>query len=312
MTLNISFSTLACPDWTWHDVVARGSEYGFDGVEIRLLSRETDLLKIADLQPAHWATRCRELSDYGFRVAGLASSVRFDALEAKDRDAQIEIGRRYIDLCAALGGQFIRVFGDTLPADGGTTRQAMIEQIAEGLARLAEFATPAGVQILMETHGDFSASPPCVDVMRLANHPFVGLVWDTHHPWRFHGEDLAESWKQLRPWTRHTHWKDSVVLPTQDLTPEKLAASEAARQLMAGHQHADYVLFGGGAFPSEQCLRLLLEDGYQGWYSLEWEKMWHPELMAPEVALPLFPPKLRNLERHIQGKLPTKLPHQVM
>ncbi|MBC8113613.1 MAG: hypothetical protein H7062_04505, partial [Candidatus Saccharimonas sp.] len=48
--LQISFSTLACPDWSWHDVLRFGSVFGYDGVEVRLLSRETDLLKIADLQ----------------------------------------------------------------------------------------------------------------------------------------------------------------------------------------------------------------------------------------------------------------------
>ncbi len=50
--LQISFSTLACPDWSWHDVLRFGPGFGYDGVEIRLLSRETDLLAIADLQPS--------------------------------------------------------------------------------------------------------------------------------------------------------------------------------------------------------------------------------------------------------------------
>ena len=297
MTLKTCFSTLACPDWTWHDVLKFGSEFGFDGVEIRLLSRETDLLKIDDLQPGRWPLRRRELADTGFRVAGLASSVRFDSPDAGERASQIEIGRRYIELCAALGGEFIRVFGDVLPKHDDPARLATLRQIADGLVVLGDAAASAGIQILLETHGDFSASPPCVEVMQLANHPQVGLVWDTHHPWRFHGEPLAETWQRLRPWTRHTHWKDSVTLPTRAATEETTEAARAASQLMAGHQHADYVLFRGGEFPAIECLRLLLADGYTGWHSLEWEKMWHPELMGPEIALPLFPPKLREVEQ---------------
>lgn len=298
MPLKISFSTLACPDWTWHDVLKFGSQFGYDGVEIRLLSRETDLLKIDDLQPGQWRNRQRELGNTGFRVAGLASSVRFDAPAAGDRAEQIEIGRRYVDLCVALGGEFIRVFGDVLPATGDPARVATIQQIADGLVELGEIAAPAGIQILLETHGDFSASPPCVEVMQLANHPYVGLVWDTHHPWRFHGEPLAETWAKLRPWTRHTHWKDSVTLPPREST-ESSTAAQAASQLMAGHQHADYVLFRGGEFPAIECMQLLLQSGYTGWHSLEWEKMWHPELMDPEISLPLFPPKLRELEQAV-------------
>ena len=294
--LKISFSTLACPDWTWHDVVNFGSQYGFDGVEIRLLGRETDLLKIADLQPHLWPQRRQDLARSGFRVAGLASSVRFDSANAIERAEQIEIGRRYVEMCAALGGEFIRVFGDVLPPEGDPARSSMIRQVADGLVELAESADAAGIQILLETHGDFSASPPCVEVMQLANHRSVGLVWDTHHPWRFHGESLADTWNRLRPWTRHTHWKDSVTIPDRITTAEATAAAQAASQLMAGHQHADYVLFRGGEFPALQCLQLLLADGYSSWHSLEWEKMWHPELMGPDIALPLFPIKMRELE----------------
>ena len=54
-------------------------------------------------------------------------------------------------------------------------------------------------------------------------------------------------------------------------------------------------LFGGGEFPALECMRLLRQSGYDGWFSLEWEKMWHPEIEDPEVALPLFPAKIREL-----------------
>jgi sugar phosphate isomerase/epimerase len=297
--LQIAFSTLACPDWTWHDVVRHGPASGYDGVEVRLLERETDLLAVADLAPSQWSTRRRELDNAGFRVCGLASSVRFDYPDAAERDRQQEIGRRYIDLAVALGAEFIRVFGDSLPpVEQSAARSAMLRQIADGLHTLGDVARPAGVQILLETHGDFSASPPAADVMQLADHNHVGLVWDTHHPWRFFGEPLTESWERLRPWVRHTHWKDSVLLPEgTGKTTEQQAAAHAAASLMVGHRHADYVLFLGGEFPARECLRLLLDGGYTGWHSLEWEKMWHPELLDPEVALPLFPPKLRFLAR---------------
>lgn len=302
MSLKISFSTLACPDWTWHDVVSRGPDYGYDGVEIRLLSRETDLLKIPDLQHGQWSARRSELNSSGFRVAGLASSVRFDSPLESERRQQLEIGRCYVDLCAALGGEFIRVFGDVLPAPGDPNRPSVIHQIADGLAALGDISASAGIHILLETHGDFSASLPCLQVMQQADHPFVGLVWDTHHPWRFHGESLVETWRQLRDWTRHTHWKDSVTLPDQPTTEAAAQAARAASQLMAGHQHADYVLFRGGEFPAVECLQLLLDANYHGWHSLEWEKMWHPELLAPEIALPLFPPKMRELEQFCRAK----------
>ena len=295
--LRISFSTLACPDWTWHDVLRYGPQYGYDGVELRLLGRETNLLALPDFAMKSRETRRRELNDAGFRVAGLASSVRFDEADPTARGKHLDTGREYIDLAVALGAEFIRVFGDVLPPESEPDlRAAAMAQIADGLIALGEAAAPAGVQILLETHGDFSASPPAAEVMQLANHPHVGLVWDTHHPWRFFNEPLAETWQRLKPWVRHTHWKDSVAMPdANDASAEVEAAAQAASALMSGHRHADYVLFLGGEFPARECLQLLLDGGYEGWHSFEWEKLWHPQLAGPEVALPLFPPKLREL-----------------
>ena len=35
-------------------------------------------------------------------------------------------------------------------------------------------------------------------------------------------------------------------------------------------------------------MKLLEEDGYPGYYSLEWEKRWHPELEEPEIVFPAY------------------------
>jgi hypothetical protein len=35
-------------------------------------------------------------------------------------------------------------------------------------------------------------------------------------------------------------------------------------------------------------MQLLKNEGYDGYYSFEWEKKWHPYLPEPEVAFPHF------------------------
>jgi sugar phosphate isomerase/epimerase len=114
------------------------------------------------------------------------------------------------------------------------------------------------------------------------------------------GSSLAQTWSFLNPWVRHTHWKDSITRPADVASSIKdahaqSAGSAAARALMSGHRDAEYVLFGGGELPAEECARLLKKSGYDGWLSLEWEKMWHPAIEVPEVALPLFAAKMRAL-----------------
>lgn len=292
----IAFSTLACPDWTWFDVLKYGPRYGYDGVEIRQLAREVDLLKVVDLQAGNLARRRRELVDAGFAVCGLASSVRFDFPDANRIHEQIETGKAYVNLAAELGARFVRVFGDVLPADvGQSQKSAALSRIGDGLNWLGEYAEKFDIDILLETHGDFSNSHHVMALMSMPFPPTVGILWDTHHPWRFCGEELTETFDRIGKWVRHTHWKDSVAERSR---PKATAGDDAARQahsLMSGHREANYVLFGEGEFSSRHCLQLLSNAGYQGWYSLEWEKMWHPELDEPDVALPHFAQRFREL-----------------
>jgi len=300
-TLRLSFSTLACPDWSWDDILRYGPQFGYQGVEVRLIERETNLLVRPEFQPDQLALRRRELARANFQVCGLASSVHLHDADAELRAKHVRDGGEYLALAESLGAGFIRVFGDVLPPVAEVAcRQETMRHIADGLRSLGDLAGPRGLQVLIETHGDFSATQPCLELMRHVDHPHVGILWDTHHPWRFHGEQITETWQQLKPWTRHTHWKDSVLNADEHDKPESAAAKEAAAlagSINSGHQHADYVLFGGGEFPARECLRVMLADGYAGWHSLEWEKMWHPDLVGPDVALPLFPVKMRELNR---------------
>ena len=296
----LAFSTLGCPDWSFDEIVARGVEYGYDGVEIRLIERETDLLKRKEFRSPELAARKRQLADSGFRVCGLSSSVRFEETDRTVREVQLAAGRAYCDLARELGAKFVRVFGDMLRP--GEDDAPQLEWIASGLQSLGEYASTVGIDILIETHGDFCRSGNMVALLSRVTSPSVGVLWDTHHPWRFHGESIADTWAALKEWTRHTHWKDSVTRPTVSeqsvsavAAAEIAAASKLARATNTGHQHADYALFGGGEFPARECLTRLLSDGYSGWFSLEWEKMWHPQIEVPEGAVRSVVQKSREL-----------------
>lgn len=293
-----AFSTLACPDWSWDRILDQGPALGYDGVEIRLLERDTDLLARPEFTPSSLDRRRHELQQARFRVCGLASSVRFDSPDPVERATQVEIGRGYLRLARELGASFVRVFGDVLPpTDEPQRRAATLTGIAEGLQRLGEAADPLGVDVLIETHGDFVDSLRMREVLELVASPRVGALWDTHHPWRFCGEPVAETFARLAPWIRHTHWKDSVEKSPRALTQAERKAEEQARKLMSGHRPADYVLFGDGEFPAQACMDLLQAAGYAGWFSYEWEKAWHPEIAEPEAALPPFPGAIAGLTR---------------
>jgi sugar phosphate isomerase/epimerase len=130
------------------------------------------------------------------------------------------------------------------------------------------------VAIGVETHDAFSASAVVAELLALVDSAAVGAVWDSHHPHRM-GERAADVWANLGPRILLAQVKDARPDPGRD----------------DGWQ---LVPLGEGEVPVRDMLALLAAGGYQGWVSVEWEKRWHPEIAAPEVALPQHLAMLRD------------------
>ena len=62
----------------------------------------------------------------------------------------------------------------------------------------------------------------------------------------------------------------------------------------AGKPERRYVLTGTGTVPVRETVNVLARGGYRGYYCLEWEKRWHPELEEPEIAFPHYAKVMRE------------------
>jgi sugar phosphate isomerase/epimerase len=262
--LPICFSTLGCPAWPWSKIVGEAERLGFAAIELRGLMGEMDLTRRAELTGSGLAGSRRDLATAGLRIASIDASAHMHEAEAAARAAQLDEGRRFIDLAHTLDCPHVRVFGDRIPED--EPREAVLDRIASGFVTLADHARGSGVTVLWETHGDFVRSEILKDVLARIGTAEVGLLWDAHHTVAVGGETPAYTFDQIGSRVRHTHLKDSI--------PD---GSERR-----------YVLTGKGQIPVEETVRVLARGGYQGYYSFEWEKAWHPEIEEPEVAFPQY------------------------
>lgn len=145
-----------------------------------------------------------------------------------------------------------------------------MEWMSKGLLELGDYAKGSGASVLMETHGDLVRAEDVLAVMQAAKHPNTGLVWDVTNMWIMTGEVPVEVYNQLKPYIRHTHIKD-------------------ARR---NNNAIEYKLLGEGEVPIFEAIDILQKDGYEGYYSFEWEKLWHPEIAEPEIALADYPGKM--------------------
>ncbi len=174
--MKTSFSTLACPTWTLPQVIEIAVCSGYDGVELRFLEGEDSLWKLPAFQGPALAAAKRMISDNGQSITCVGTSCRFDSSDRNERERWIEEGKRMAELAGALGSPGIRVFGDKIQPDAD--RNSTRDWIAEGVRRLAEETKENGVEVWLETHGDFASSAETMRIIEQVDRPNIGVgVW---------------------------------------------------------------------------------------------------------------------------------------
>jgi sugar phosphate isomerase/epimerase len=258
--LPLGFSTLGCPNWTWPQILDFAGAHTFAAVELRGILTNMDLTKVPELAPDRLDEAKRQLAARGLLVSCLGASAEMHNLDPVKHAAQLDEGRRFIDLAHALGAPYVRVFGNKYVE--GVPRPDMLAHIGEGLRTLGDYAKPKNVTVVIESHGDFTDSPALLEILQKADSPQVALLWDAHHTFVSGKEEPEDTVRQVGKYIRHTHLKDSVP---------------------AGNDRR-YVLTGTGQVPVKRQIEALVKIGYTGFFSFEWEKRWHAEIEEPEVA----------------------------
>ena len=266
----LAFSTLGCPKWPWTRVLEQASTLGYSGIELRGIQMQMDLPKLPEFSGTRLAQSLKDLEALDLRITDLGASARMHEADPARRTAQLDEGRRFIDLAHAMKVPYVRVFGDQIPE--GESKETVVTRVIDGLRTLGEHARGSGVAVIIESHGDFTDSPTLLQLLNGAAMGNVALLWDAHHTFVAGKEPPAKTFEAMKRYVRHTHLKDS--------RPE----GNGVR----------YVLTGQGTVPVRETVHILLKAGYKGYYCFEWEKGWHPEIDEPEVAFPHFVERMRE------------------
>jgi sugar phosphate isomerase/epimerase len=262
--MKMSFSTLACPDWTMPQIIKIAVDAGYDGIELRFVEGEDSLWKLAAFSVTQITATKSMLADCGLTISCVDTSCRFHSPDASERNRWIEEGQRMSDLAGELGAPGIRVFGDTIQS--GASRDWTRGWIAESVHRLAEMISRNGVAVWLETHGDFCAAGETAAILSESGSRHVGVVWDPVNSFISTDEHPTEGAPLLGAAIRHVHVKDFQRTEDGFL----------------------YVLTGLGNFTLHDLNSAVRQLNYDRFLSFEWEKKWHPELADAAIALPHF------------------------
>jgi sugar phosphate isomerase/epimerase len=269
--MKLAFSTLGSPDWDLAEVIAGARKYGYVGVELRALRGSLDLPGCDDFAAERIATTREFLKREGIEICCVDSSCTFHSVDASERAAQVNLALDHAGLATKLGAPLIRVFPDKIQP--GAQREQTRDWIAACLHEIAE-RMPIDVDVALETHGDFARAEAAVEIVQLANHRKVKLIWDVANSLAA-GDTIESAAKIVQPHLAHIHLRDAKPV--------------------SGSEHWLPVLAGCGRVSFTDAVIAIRNLNYDGYVSFEWEKYWHPELEEPEVALPDFSNAIRSL-----------------
>lgn len=258
--LPLAFSTLGCPDWEFNKILDFAAANGFAAIELRGLMGNLDLPSRPEFSMDRIGSTKRNIAAHGLKIACVSSSSNMHEADPALREKELADARRFIDVAAGLEAPNVRVFGN----DFQGPKEQVIARVAAGMRILGDYAGRRGVTVILESHGDFVTSPTLKAVLTQADSPYAALLWDAHHTSVDGGEQPEFTVRELGPWIRHTHLKDSV--------PEG--------------KERRYVLTGKGDAPIERQVNALRGIDYPGYYCFEWEKVWHPDLADASEAFP--------------------------
>ena len=99
--MKISFSTLACPDFSWADIYSMAKDFGFDGIEIRGLGEDIFSVRAKPFTEAQLPNTVAKLKSLNLEIPCLSSGACLKFSDKADENEKEII--EYMELASKLG-----------------------------------------------------------------------------------------------------------------------------------------------------------------------------------------------------------------
>ncbi len=190
-------------DWDLPTLIDKCERHGFAAVELRT----THAHGVEPSLDAAGRRRVRELfAGRPVRLLSLGTTCEYHAADPEEVRRQIELTGEFVRLAADVGAVGVKVRPNGFPP--GVSREQTLRQIGEALAECGEVAARHGVSIWLEVHGRGTQELPCIHrIMEVANHPSVGVCWNSN-PTDVVAGSVRPSFQLVRRWIRSVHVND--------------------------------------------------------------------------------------------------------
>ncbi|MFV0463150.1 MAG: sugar phosphate isomerase/epimerase family protein [Nostocoides sp.] len=213
-------------------------------------------------------------AETGLDVIGLTPYMTdLNSLDPADRDRDLERFSRCLADAEQLGAGLVRVYAGSYTPDQVDERASRWARLVESLTELAPIAAGHGVVLVVENHFN-TMTMTAAESQALVNdvsHPNVAILYDQANLTFTHGEDYHDAVRIQGGSIAHVHVKDLIFVDRE----RPFSASSVAT--VSGEERAVRSrVVGDGELDWTAIMRDLLNTGYRGAVSLEYEYRWHP------------------------------------
>lgn len=248
--MKISFTTMATPELDIAAQVNVAKEYGFDGVDLRVIEKGKGEIS-RDMSAAD--------ADVILRTTQgviLSSLLCYNEKIQSGYDSMVESLLEYMGLAACLHIPAIRIFTGKL--DSAEDMNDLVQVLNTVLQK-----DISGTKIAMQNHVNCSVTlHQALDVCQKVNDPRIKMILSPDQ-----AVAIGEEFESLLP---------------------QLAKHVSQLYVADLDKYNKHVLLGHGNIPYHRILNTLSENGFDGYVTLKWEKCWHPELPPYEKAFQAF------------------------
>lgn len=256
--IKLAFSTLGCPDWDWSEIVSTAKDLQFQGIEVRGVANELFVPKIKAFNEKHIEKTIIKMKSCGLDFSMLTSGISIGV----ENQTALEEAKSYLDLASRLSASYVRIMISSNPQPEPVDMENAIKLYSE----MCKYGEDKGVTPLVETNGVLANSAEMLKFIEAIESENKGVLWDIHHPFRYFGERPELTYENIGKYVKYIHVKDSIMIG------DKLT----------------YRMMGYGDVPVFDALKILKENGYGGYVSLEWVKRWNPDLEDAGIVFAHF------------------------
>lgn len=187
-------------DWDLETILTKLPEAGFEAVELRTTHKHG---VEPTMGPADRAKVRQRFERGKVRLLSYGTVCEFHSPDPAVRKKHLDDGRAFIDLAHDTGAWGIKVRPNGLPQ--GVPHETTVKTIGACLRELGDYGAGKGVEIWMEVHGRDTQNPPVSHaIMKVANHPNVGVCWNSNQTDIVNGS-VKPSFDLLKPYIKSVH-----------------------------------------------------------------------------------------------------------